>query len=91
MDEATGHLLSTISRQLAVLTTNVQDVRERIIRLESQDYNARLVDLEKTADDLRNRLIVLETRGQVFSASVSAGVSVIVTVIGSALLHFFRL
>jgi predicted nucleic acid-binding Zn-ribbon protein len=91
MDEATKHLLDGISRQLSDLTANVQDVRERIIRLESQDYSARLMKLEEAADDLKGRVTIIETRGQIFSAGVSAGVSVLVTVVGAALLHFFKI
>jgi hypothetical protein len=90
MDDASQHLLAAISRQLSDITANVQDVRERIIRLESQDYSPRLAKLETDNDDLKNRLTVIETRGQMFSAGVSAGVSVLVTVVGAALVHLFK-
>jgi chromosome segregation ATPase len=90
MDDASQHLLAAISRQLSDITANVQDVRERIIRLESQDYSPRLAKLETDTDDLKNRLTVIETRGQMFSAGVSAGVSVLVTVVGAALVHLFK-
>jgi hypothetical protein len=76
-EDATTHLLRDILSQLT-------DVRERLIRLETHGYHERLTKVEDAVDMLRDRLTILETQGRFFSAGVSAGVAIVVSLVGAA-------
>lgn len=67
---------------LRLIQAQVQDVRERLIRLETHGYHERIQKVEDAADLLRDRLTVLETQGRFFTAGVSAGVALIISIVG---------
>ena len=83
-------LLSTISEQLTSLTSRVDDMRERLIRLESHGYQERLKKLEDDGDSVRMRVTVLETRGQTFTAIIGSGAAILTSLITTAVVYLFK-
>lgn len=82
-------LLESINTQLSEVKEQTRDVRERLIRLESHGYADRLAKIEGELDDTRNRLTILETRGQSITAIISAAAAVLTTAVTSAVLYLF--
>lgn len=82
-------VVESINAQLISVSDQVRDVRERLIRLESHGYADRLGKQEDEVDALRNRVTVLETRGQSVTAVISAGAAILTTAIATAVLHLF--
>jgi hypothetical protein len=90
MDEAVIKLLESVNTQLAALAVQVADVRERVIRLESQGANERLIEMTAKYDNLRDRVTIMETQGRFFTAGVAAGVSVLVSVLATFVAYFMK-
>jgi hypothetical protein len=72
---------------LREIQSQVMDVRERLIRLETYGFHERLQKMDDGADIIRDRLTVLETQGRLFSAGVSAGVALIISLVGVAITY----
>lgn len=70
------------------IQAQVQDVRERIIRLETHGYHDRLAKVEDGHDSIRDRVTILETQGRFFTAGVSAGVALIISLAGALFSYF---
>lgn len=81
-------LLLEIQKQVAGLSAQTSDVRERVIRLETHGYGERLLRLEQESDDrhdslraaheaLQAKVIVLETQGKFFTTGIAAAVSAV--------------
>lgn len=84
MDEA------AVLKKLDVVSGQIQDVRERLIRLETQGYHDRLTKMEDEHDLHRDRITILETKGRFFTAGVSAGVAMIVSGFGALVSYILR-
>lgn len=69
------------------IQAQITDVRERLIRIETHASHERLQKVEEEADHLRDRITVLETQGRFFTAGVSAGVALIISLIGVAITY----
>lgn len=82
-------LLESINTQLSEVKEQTRDVRERLIRIESHGFAERLAKIEGELDDTRNRLTILETRGQSITAVISAAAAVLTTSVTSAILYLF--
>jgi hypothetical protein len=78
-----------ILEEIRSLGDKVQDVRERIIRIETHGYHERLTKVEEASDSTRDRLTVLETQGRIFTAGVSAAVALIVSALGAFISYLF--
>lgn len=70
------------------IQTQVSDVRERLVRIETHAYHERLNKVEDAQDSLRDRTTILETQGRFFTAGVSAGVALIVSFAGTIFSYF---
>lgn len=79
----------TILQEIRALGDKVQDIRERIIRIETHDFPGRLSKLETESDSTRDRITVLETQGRVFTAGVSAAVALFVSAAGAFISYLF--
>lgn len=69
------------------IQAQIMDVRERLIRIETHASHERLQKVEDGADLLRDRLTVLETQGRFFTAGISAGVALIISLVGVAITY----
>ena len=82
-------LLESINSQLANQSEQIRDVRERLIRLESHGYAQRLGKVEDELDAVRNRITILETKGQTTTAVIGSAAAVLTTAVTSAVLYLF--
>lgn len=64
----------------------VRQLRDAVVRLETHGYHEQIKDLRQEAQFLRDEIIVMKTKGQVFSAGVAAGISILISVISGVLL-----
>lgn len=83
-------VLDSINLQLSSLNEQMRDQRERLIRLESHGYAERIKAAEDELDVVRNRLTVLETKGQSTTAFIGAAASIVTSVITAAVLYLFN-
>jgi hypothetical protein len=83
-------LLESINNQLGSANEQIRDVRERLIRLESHGYAERIGKVEDDLVTVKTRVTILETRGQSVTAVISAGASILTTMIASAILYLFK-
>jgi predicted nuclease with TOPRIM domain len=90
INEMMHEQLSRIQADLDETKKDVRALRESVIRIETHAFTDQLKDVRGQNSELRERLIVLETQGRVFSAGIAAGVSIIVAVIASAISYAMR-
>lgn len=64
----------------------IATLKETVIRMETHGYHEQIKDLREEAKFLRDEMIVMKTKGQVFSAGVAAGISVVVSVVAGLVL-----
>lgn len=78
------------SAELRRQADKLQDVRERLIRLETVSLGEKLEKLENDLAETNERLIVMETQGKVYATGVAAAVSILVSVFSGMILWLLK-
>ena len=80
-------ILRAVLDQLESLRTEIQTVREAVIRMETHGYGSQIEELRSETRETSEKVLVIETKGRMASGVIAAGVSVAVMVAGGLILY----
>lgn len=72
MDDVDRYQLKAMNNKLDKLVAGQEDIKERVIRMESQNSPQKIEELEHAVIAIDKRLVAVETRGIIFSGGVAA-------------------